>query len=116
MEKNATCLLIDVRISGLDASILLFPFLLIDVRISGYRVSTEKNLGNKISLARRLMFASPGMRLQGRKKSICFLSTPLGTREDWLILNRAIDRSVTQAVLAWMKDKPGNYESISSLA
>jgi hypothetical protein len=49
--KMRPCLLIDVRISGLDASILLFPSLSIDVRISGVWVSTEKNLGEKKALA-----------------------------------------------------------------
>jgi hypothetical protein len=59
--KMRPCLLIDVRISGLDASILLFPSLSIDVRISGVWVSTEKNLGEKKALACWLMFASLGM-------------------------------------------------------
>jgi hypothetical protein len=98
--KMRPCLLIDVRISGLDASILLFPSLSIDVRISGVWVSTEKNLGEKKSSCLLIdvrisgygcplgglksscplidVFTSPGTRLQGRKESTSFLSTPFG--------------------------------------
>ena len=39
VDENVTCLLIDVRISGLDTTILLFPFLLIDVRISRHEAT-----------------------------------------------------------------------------